>query len=135
MFAIFNMFLCDLDIFCSMFFPFFFAQSSDVAIIVHGRAGCYFYHKRKEFFWKIFVYINIPQPGRLVPTPGQNPGLVPVEQRTGNSAVMLHGLTDGGAVGGIPQPDRLVPTPGQNPVPVPVEQRTGNMAVMLQYGI
>ena len=51
---------------------------------------------------------GIPQPGRTVITPRQNPGLVLVEHRTVNRAVMLHGLTDGRAVGGIPQPGRTV---------------------------
>ena len=75
---------------------------------------------------------GIPQPGRTVITPSQNPGLVLVEHRTVNRVVMLHGLTDGRAVAGIPQPGRTVTTPRQNPGLVLVEHRTINNAFMFQ---
>ena len=75
---------------------------------------------------------RVPEPRRLVLTPGQNPALVPVEDRSRDRTLVLERRPERFAGDRFPEPRRLVVTPGQNPALVPVEDRSPDRILVLE---
>ena len=56
--------------------PFLGAQCLDGTKIIHGRSGHDFHLQRKMRYREIIIDTEIPQAGRAVIAPGQNPGFI-----------------------------------------------------------
>ena len=65
--------------------------------------------------------LRLPEPGRIVQTPGEDGLPVRAERRRPDSAFMLQGLSSALSGLRLPEPGRIVPTPGEDGLPIRTE--------------
>src|SRR6516225_9846189 len=90
---------------------------------------------RKRWNQQWLTGARVPQPYRVIGTPGQNLAFVLVKSCAEDCTFMRKRWNQQWLTGpGVPQTRRLVCTPGQNPVPVLIKKGATDVTFMLERG-